>query len=132
MEPSPTFDERARVEILLREYDGLRSEITSRISDRWAITGYVVAAVGLVAALSEYSAMAVIVIALAAALGLLGLWAACWMLIKRAALRILEIEGYVNAIVGEELLVWETRLAAGRNKSWHVKPWKPQRERAQS
>ena len=101
-------DAKIKIDILLKEYDTLRTEIIHRINNRWRATGFGIAAVALVGSLSALDKQLVTLIVVASALALLALWSRSWYLIQRCELRIAEIEQRVNEIAGERLLVWET------------------------
>ena len=98
-----------KVDVLLREYDTLRQEIISRTNNRFAIGGYLGAIVVFFCSQSQFSALVRWCVALGALVGLLLLWFMIGYLIEQAASRIAEVESTVNAILGEELLVYESR-----------------------
>jgi hypothetical protein len=104
------LDSKSKIDILLKEYEALRGEILNRINNRWAITGYVIAAVALMASLSELPGVQVLTIASGSVGALVVLWWGSWCLTRRFGLRIAEIEHQINHLAGEVLLVWETRL----------------------
>jgi len=102
------MDDNARIDILLKEYETLRTEIISRTQSRFAITSIAAGAVAL--AFSAGSTLGspwlfLILTSLAAAL----LWARLGGLIRRASEGLHRVEEKVNEIAGEELLVWEHR-----------------------
>ena len=104
------FTEQDKVQILLHEYDTLRQEVLNRTSN-----GFQLLAVG--------AALFVWMIGgqhpnnrfwfwIGLALALFAVSLAAWFIfrdISKAAKRIRELEGSINARAGEELLMWETR-----------------------
>ena len=100
-------DERFRVEVLLREYDTLRTEILQRVRTRFELLAFLGVVAGLVAegdSTARLSWLAPIALSLAA-----GVWLWLRQGILRCAGRIAAIETEVNERVGGgTLLVWET------------------------
>jgi hypothetical protein len=99
--------------VLLKEYDTLRSEILARIGNRFALLSVVVAAVAFVGsqkvAIGGWRwgllALATVVISL--------IWVQLGRAIGRLSTRIAVIEGKVNEITGDELLHWESDRQGG-------------------
>ena len=109
--PSASTADQAKVQILLKEYDTLRAEIASRINQRFAIVGFVLAMVSFVGTKSDLA------IPHRWVLGILGLamsvvlWWRLGHLMKRCSTRICAIERRVNQLMGDELLVWESQVS---------------------
>jgi hypothetical protein len=123
-------DEQAKIGMklsaLLMEYDKLRDEIVSRLNNRFAVIGYLGAMLAFI--MSQASGVSwpeplfplgsialpkeVFWPALLIVIGLFFLfivWRRFGALIKKLSRRISEIEQEVNLLIGEEVLVWETR-----------------------
>ena len=109
VEPSDsTSDETRRlaIEVLLREYDTLRTEILARVRTRFELLGFLAIIATIVGSQDSATSFrlgvagSAIVIALTA-------WGWFASGIKRCATRILAIEAKVNDFMGEELLAWE-------------------------
>jgi hypothetical protein len=99
--------DQERVTILLKEYDGLRAEVTARTGFGFQIVNFgIVAFIFLMTRVS--SPDAVFWVSLVLALIVIGV-AAYFDLrdIRRASRRIGEIELDINARAGEDLLIWE-------------------------
>lgn len=107
------ISEKVKIDILMHEYETLRSEILHRINRRFAflgLTGTIVAYAFF--KIDSYTFVNVSVIIMS--ILILGLvWFQFGRLIQQCSSRISEIEQKINSIVGDELLVWETR---GKNK----------------
>lgn len=103
-----TEPHRLAVEVLLREYDTLRTEILARVRTRFELLGFL-AVIATFAGSSNVSTPARALVVVAAVAVALVVWAWFASGIKRCAGRILEIESRVNALMGSELLAWETR-----------------------
>ena len=117
---------KAKIDILLKEYETLRNEITHRINSRFAIVGFTGAIIAftisqlkgvvwpeLIWPLSVFGTTKEVawpgsILGLAAVF-LMALWRRLGTLIKRCSIRISEIEAQINNLAGQELLVWETR-----------------------
>lgn len=113
--PRPPRDLRLAVEVLLREYDTLRTEILARVRNRFELLGFL-AVVATVVASSDIDSNARVWVAGLAAATALTVWA--WFAggIKRCAKRILVIEERVNSLMEDDsLLAWETMQPRG---SW--------------
>jgi hypothetical protein len=110
--PSASAADQAKVQILLKEYDTLHAETASRINNRFAIVGFVLAMVSFVGTRSDLQ------IAHRWVLGVLGLamsvvvWWRLGQLIVKCTRRICAIERRVNQLMGEDLLVWGSQVAA--------------------
>jgi len=104
-------DDKAKIEILLREYDTLRSEIMSRTNNRFAIIGFIVALIAFIGSQSDVPLYGRCVIGGLAILVVLAVCFRFGQLIKRCAVRIAEIEEKINNLMGEDLLAWESQIA---------------------
>jgi ATP/ADP translocase len=96
-----------KIQVLLHEYAGLRTELIHRQNNAYQLVAVVGA---LFVWLSSHAIDARFWITLALATPLVCLLG--WMLARdtyKAAKRIREIESQVNGFFGEELMVWETR-----------------------
>ncbi len=111
------MDTKTKVDVLLREYDTLRQEIVSRTNNRFAMAGLLVAVAAFVISQPELVASERWGIAIVAFFVSIGGWWTIGFLIRCCAARLMEIEQRVNALVGDELLVWETRNA----KRWSAR-----------
>jgi hypothetical protein len=115
-----------KLSALLMEYDKLRDEIVSRLNNRFAVIGYLGAMLAFILSQAQGAAWPeplfpiggitlpkeVFWPALLIAIGLFFLfivWRRFGALIKKLSRRISEIEQEVNRLIGEEVLVWETR-----------------------
>lgn len=107
-------DRRLAVDVLLREYDTLRTEILARVRTRFELLGFL-AVITTIVASQEVSGSTRAWLALSAGAVTLTVWGWFASGIKRCATRILRIEERVNAIMGEVLLAWETSQPRG---SW--------------
>jgi len=110
------FSDKVKIDILMREYETLRTELLQRINQRFACIGLsgAVLAYGFFKVERHTMASVLIVIVAISIVGVI-----CFhfgRLIHQLALRILEIEQRINSLLGDELLVWETRR---RNKFFH-------------
>jgi len=98
-----------KIDILMKEYESLRSEIFHRIDRRFAFLGLT----GAVAAIALFKVdkytVARVSILFASIFVLGAVWFHLGRLIQECSSRISEIEQQVNSLVGDELLVWETR-----------------------
>ena len=97
-------DNKAKIEILLKEYDTLRNETMSRTNDRFAIVGFIVAFIVFIGTQSEVPLYGRCLIGGLAILVVLALWFRFGQLIKRCAVRIADIEEKINNLMGEKLL----------------------------
>jgi hypothetical protein len=99
--------DKLKVTVLLKEYDTLRQEIVGRINNRFGIVS-LGSALGVFLVSQQPTRGRVALIGVWAVL-ILVLWWRTGLLILRCSKRIAEIERAVNLLVGDELLVWETR-----------------------
>jgi hypothetical protein len=107
------IDKKSRIDILLKEYDVLNTQIISRINNRFAITGLLCFVGSLIFFKSDETtnpiytwfgpAASVFVLLL-----LLVIWFILGKLIKNLSVRVSQIEKKINSLAGEELLIWET------------------------
>ena len=126
-EPVPQLDPKDSIDILMREYETLRTEILHRIRNRFAIVGYVGVVMmfiftkskeipwpDLFGPLYKYNDSKDLIWPLAVlactSLFLLFYWLQEGRLMLRCSSRITEIEKTANELSGRELLVWETRV----------------------
>jgi hypothetical protein len=113
------IEQKDRIQILLAEYGGLRSEIHARSSSIYQVA--TIAALILIWLLQQQIGMRLFLGATAAMLGLL---LCAWALTRdlvRAALRIKQIESDINRRAGEELLVWETKWGGQTSTLWSAR-----------
>ena len=103
-------ERRLKIDILLKEYDMLREMIMSRIRSRLAIGGFLIALIGYLTSVADVPATWRILWTSTAAIVIAAVWYRFGQLIKRATLRVVEIEAGINEVAGQELLVWESRL----------------------
>jgi tetrahydromethanopterin S-methyltransferase subunit G len=97
------------VDILMKEYETLRSEIIQRIGHRISFLGLFGAVIGYLAfRLNELKAVEISAL-LFAILFLFAIWMQLGHLISQCSARIAEIESQINGLVGKSLLMWETR-----------------------
>ena len=115
---SPPTDTKAKVDILLKEYDILRSEIISRTNNRFAVIGFIAALIAFVGSQSEMPLYVRCVIGGLAFVAILVIYFRLGQLIKRCAVRIAEIEEKINNLMGEKLLVWESQIAKSGLFHW--------------
>ena len=101
--------DNVKIDILMKEYETLRSEILHRINQRFAflsLTGAVSAFGFFKVDKHTVASMSI----LFAAIFILGaIWFHFGRRIQECSSRISEIEQQVNSFVGDELLVWETK-----------------------
>ena len=91
------MDDSQRADVMLREYDTLRSEILQRVKNRYELFGFVGIIAGIVVSQDvDHKWWAVGVM-----LGLGSLnWALQWLGIRRCAERLVHIENAVNDLFG--------------------------------
>jgi hypothetical protein len=120
-----------KIQILLHEYDGLRSEIVQRwVGTQQQISIGVLVLMGVITVLvstkAEYPRASILYVLLAIAIGIFGY--AMWQVRRdtcKAATRVSEIEQDVNQRAGEELLQWETRWGGCVTGFWgSARPFK--------
>jgi hypothetical protein len=100
----------ARIEVVLHEYDALHNEIVSRMEARFQLVGFLAVAGTILSAtgIAESSRWILIIVVLAV---LIGIWFAFGAYIRRCAVRLREIETWVNdQLGGDALLRWESNL----------------------
>ena len=101
--------DEVKINILIKEYETLRTEILQRINQRFAFIGLSGAAAGY-AFLKAGGQTYVIILILVMSISILaGLWFYYGRVIHRCSSRLSEIEQQINSLVGDKLLVWETR-----------------------
>lgn len=105
------LDDRARADILLTEYELLRRETISRRNGRLAIVGFVVALASFVGSQSNIPFAWRGVVTILAVMVSITAWFRLGRLIKRCSARVVTLEQKINAICGEELLMWESQVA---------------------
>jgi len=110
------FSDKLKIDILVKEYEILRTEMLQRINQRFTCIGLTGAVVAYgFFRLERYTITSVLI--LIVAISILGaIWFHFGRRIHQLSLRITEIEQRINCLVGDELLVWETRR---RNKFFH-------------
>jgi hypothetical protein len=98
-----------RIDILLKEYDTLRTEILQAIKMRFSFIGFF----GVVSAYFIFNAEPFpyykYLLLISGFLFLLALWMSFGRIITGCSKRIAEIEKMINNMAGKELLVWETK-----------------------
>jgi hypothetical protein len=104
-------DDNARIAVLLKEYDALRTEIGGRINNRFAIVGFLVALVTFVGSQTNVLLPWRCILATVGLAVSVVVWWRLGALIKRSATRIADIERKINKLMGEDLLIWESQLA---------------------
>ena len=103
------MDDHVKIQVLLAEYSALRQEIVSRTGTRFGCLGLLLGIFAFVPhAGGSFWDYIPVVIVLAT---LIAVFVRLTWLLYRCAIRIAEIEVKVNGIVGEELLVWQSRCA---------------------
>ena len=101
------LSENERIQILLREYDTLRTEILQRATHRFGFVS-VIAVVFSYGVYHSPSLHLYQAVALGFALIIMAcIWFQLGVLIARCSQRISEIETLVNTIAGHQLLSWE-------------------------
>jgi hypothetical protein len=106
-ESEPLGREKA-IDILLKEYDTLRSEIIHRVGQRVSFLGLFGAAIGYF--LFKYESLGILqAIAIIGGIIFLALvWIQLGIVVGRCAARITSIEKQINALAGQKLLLWES------------------------
>lgn len=118
------LDAKAKIDILLKEYDTLRTEILQRINSRFAIVGLLGALLAFVLSKFEWQPENLLLdlrwpITVCGLALLLGTWWRFGIIIRGLAARVRSIETRVNKLAGEELLSWETHFGWGRFGKTH-------------
>ena len=111
-----------KIEILLKEYETLRTEILQRSGRRTAFVS-LVGALGASAFFVEndFAAHQIIVLSVAAVF-LLGVWWQLGNVMARCGTRVSEIEERVNAMAEDELLQWEHKERGSKLfRKFHLK-----------
>lgn len=101
--------DRLKVEVLLREYDTLRTEILARVRTRFELLGFLAIITAFAGSRDSSTTVAVTVAAVALLIAIV-VWIWFARGIKRCAVRILEIETKVNELLDDDLLRWESSL----------------------
>ncbi|MGD0276565.1 MAG: hypothetical protein ABSB79_11050 [Syntrophales bacterium] len=98
---------KEKIDVLLKEYDSLRSEIISRIQSRFTVTGIIVA---LAVFIVNEEGQIELIMGGILVIAILFFWwrVRAWILL--CSVRISEIEEEINKLAEDKLLVWETRL----------------------
>jgi triacylglycerol lipase len=112
------LDDRARTDILLKEYGTLRSEITSRINARFAIVGFLVALAIFVIIQSNISLGWREFVATLALFVNIVAWFRLGQLITRCSARLVAIEHKINETCDEDIFVCESQVASRRLFLW--------------
>lgn len=108
-EQRSTLSRKERINILMKEYDTLRTEIFHRTNSGFAIVGLLGGLGGYaIFTMKEFTPWNLSGLAIAAVF-LLFLRLEFGRLTIRASRRIAQIEDQVNTLAGETLLVWDTR-----------------------
>ncbi len=110
------FFDKLKIDILVKKYEILRTELLQRINRRFTCIGLTGAVVvyGFFK-VEKYTIVSILILIIA--FSILGvIWFHFGRRIHQFSLRIAEIEQRINCLVGDELLVWETRR---RNKLFH-------------
>jgi len=110
------FSDKLKIDILIKEYEILRTELLQRINQRFVCIGLTGAVVAYgFFKVERYNIAGVLILIIA--FFILGvIWFHFGRRIHQLSLRIAEIEQRINCLVGDELLVWETRR---RNRLFH-------------
>jgi hypothetical protein len=109
--------EKERLQILLAEYNSLRTESTARMTSVYQVA--TMTALVLIWLLQQKDGGAPFYLGLTAAI--VGLSICAWTLARdlgRAGIRVKQIEGEVNRRAGEPLLVWESEWGAQTSPIW--------------
>jgi hypothetical protein len=99
-----------RIEVVLHEYDALRDEIVSRTEARFQLVGFLAIAATILGTtgIAKSSRWVLIIIVVVV---LIGIWFVFGSYIRRCAIRLREIETWVNnQLGGESVLRWESNL----------------------
>jgi len=106
-----TVDDQIKIEILLKEYESLRSHILQRLQNRFQFLALssVIATFAFIN-MKEPTILHICTL-IAGGLFLLALWYWLGRIVVRISLHVSEIERRINELAGEELLTWETNRA---------------------
>lgn len=103
-----------RIEVVLHEYDALRSEIVSRTESRFGLVGFLVIAATILGATGVADSLRWVLIVIVLVL-LAGIWVVFGLYIRRCAERLKEIEASINdQLGGDPVLTWESELSVSR------------------
>lgn len=102
-----TPEVQAKINILLREYEALRSEMQSRLNNRFAMVGYFGAIFTYASLQHEVALEWRIAWGVGAMICLVGVWCRGVYMITRLARRLAQIEDKINSFSDEPLLLWE-------------------------
>lgn len=104
---------KAKVEVMLKEYDSLREEVISRLNNRFNLLGYS----GAILTYAVFQGSGITdwrwLCAAGAALALVLVWLWGARKIRELSQRIAWIEKQVNSLYGDSLLAWETGQEEG-------------------
>lgn len=101
------MEAKEKIDILLKEYDTLRTESRDRMRARLAIVGYFTVLAAFIEVQTQLSLFKVFVVT---GLALGSVWLYFWILLKRLSVHLLELEKRINSLAGEELLTWEKKF----------------------
>jgi hypothetical protein len=104
-----------QIEVMLHEYDTLRTEILNRINNRFTVVSIFFAIVGFSIATTHLVNVLIIVPAGTAALYFIWRTIGAW--IEHCSRHIASLERRINTEAGQTLLSWETRM---RSESTHL------------
>ncbi len=118
------MDDYQKIEILLKEYDSLRTEMHQRFSHRFQFVT-IFGALGAFALFTKDSfGVFQIVLLTITAVALFVVWFWLGDLIAGASRRIAQIEQEINSLANATLLSWETAQVKGGLLHWlHPKPF---------
>lgn len=101
-----------KVEVRLREYDSLRSELLERIRGRYGLVAAVLVAAGFWAdglqAQDGADLVSLVGLAIISAVVIVGIWFYLGRAIAELSTAIADIEQSINAAIGIDALSWET------------------------
>lgn len=101
------MNEEDQIQILLKEYETLRTEIIRRIGHRFTFLGLSLALIGYGLFTSQHLTSHQVFLVVAIALVLFIVWYWIGGLIYECGLRVAEIESEINKLAGHCLLRWE-------------------------
>jgi len=110
--------EKERTQILLNEYNSLRSEINSRVSNAFQVVAIAAGAIALCVQSSWNGWPAILALLILATVILL------WIIFHNffnAGLRVQELERDINRRANEKLLVWENERGGLAIEDWQLK-----------